>query len=134
MWPHKNVERTFGVRDFWINNVMVSVFSPVKEMAPEEFRRVTQVTYPGVVWNPCRRVLAQAASDSQQTDEPDDPNRRNNLWNPVSGDPDAHGRFDSRARPRSLQFWATRYRRQLAELAGAVAVGVIARARVRSSS
>src|SRR5438045_6473028 len=29
---------------------MVSVFSPVKEMTPEEFKRVTEVTYLGVVY------------------------------------------------------------------------------------
>jgi NAD(P)-dependent dehydrogenase (short-subunit alcohol dehydrogenase family) len=35
--------------DVWINNAMVSVFSPVKEMTADEFRRVTEVTYLGVV-------------------------------------------------------------------------------------
>src|SRR5205814_7101215 len=35
--------------DIWINNAMASVFSPVKEMTPEEYRRVTEVTYLGCV-------------------------------------------------------------------------------------
>ena len=35
--------------DIWINNAMASVFSPVAEMTPEEFRRVTEVTYLGQV-------------------------------------------------------------------------------------
>jgi NAD(P)-dependent dehydrogenase (short-subunit alcohol dehydrogenase family) len=43
------VERAFGPIDIWINNAMVSVFSPVKEMTADEFRRVTDVTYLGVV-------------------------------------------------------------------------------------
>jgi short-subunit dehydrogenase len=43
------VESTFGPIDIWINNAMVSVFSPVKEMNADEFRRVTEVTYLGVV-------------------------------------------------------------------------------------
>jgi NAD(P)-dependent dehydrogenase (short-subunit alcohol dehydrogenase family) len=44
------VEREFGPIDVWINNAMVSVFSPVKEMRPEEYRRVTEVTYLGYVY------------------------------------------------------------------------------------
>jgi short-subunit dehydrogenase len=40
----------FGKIDLWINNAMVSVFSPVKEMTPDEYRRVTDVTYLGVVY------------------------------------------------------------------------------------
>src|SRR5688572_14771882 len=39
------VEREFGPIDIWINNAMVSVFSPVKKMTPEEYKRVTEVTY-----------------------------------------------------------------------------------------
>src|SRR5690606_25113905 len=33
----------------WINNAMVSVFSPVRAMTAEEYRRVTEVTYLGYV-------------------------------------------------------------------------------------
>ncbi len=43
-------ERDFGPIDIWINNAMVSVFSPVKQMKPEEYKRVTEVTYLGVVY------------------------------------------------------------------------------------
>src|SRR5688572_7501498 len=42
-------EETFGPLDGWINNAMVSVFSPIRQTPPEEFRRVTDVTYLGVV-------------------------------------------------------------------------------------
>lgn len=45
----REVERQLGPIDIWVNNAMVSVFSPVKRMEPEEYRRVTEVTYLGVV-------------------------------------------------------------------------------------
>src|SRR5437588_4820514 len=41
------VEREFGPIDIWVNNAMVSVFSPVKEMTPADYKRVTEVTYLG---------------------------------------------------------------------------------------
>src|SRR5438067_8326737 len=44
-----SVEKKLGPIDIWINNAMVSVFSPALEMTPEEFRRVTEVTYLGAV-------------------------------------------------------------------------------------
>jgi NAD(P)-dependent dehydrogenase (short-subunit alcohol dehydrogenase family) len=44
------VERTFGPIDIWINNAMLSVFSPIMEMTPDDYRRVTEVTYLGYVW------------------------------------------------------------------------------------
>jgi NAD(P)-dependent dehydrogenase (short-subunit alcohol dehydrogenase family) len=45
----ERVERELGPIDVWVNNAMVSVFSPVREMRPEEYRRVTEVTYLGYV-------------------------------------------------------------------------------------
>jgi NAD(P)-dependent dehydrogenase (short-subunit alcohol dehydrogenase family) len=44
------VERTFGPIDIWINNAMLSVFSPITQMTPDDYRRVTDVTYLGYVW------------------------------------------------------------------------------------
>lgn len=44
------IERALGPIGIWINNAMVSVFSPFKQMTPEEFNRVTQVTYLGYVY------------------------------------------------------------------------------------
>jgi NAD(P)-dependent dehydrogenase (short-subunit alcohol dehydrogenase family) len=43
------VEQEFGPIDVWVNDAMASVFSPVKEMKPDEYRRVTEVTYLGYV-------------------------------------------------------------------------------------
>jgi short-subunit dehydrogenase len=40
---------SLGSIDVWINNAMVTVFSPVWRITPEEFRRVTEVTYLGTV-------------------------------------------------------------------------------------
>src|SRR5437763_3027539 len=44
------IEAELGEIDIWINNAMLSVFSPIKEMTPEEFRRVTEVTFLGCVY------------------------------------------------------------------------------------
>jgi NAD(P)-dependent dehydrogenase (short-subunit alcohol dehydrogenase family) len=44
------VEQKFGAIDVWVNNAMASVFSPIKEMTADEFKRVTEVTYLGYVY------------------------------------------------------------------------------------
>ncbi len=239
----ERIERDLGPIDIWINNAMASVFSPVREMRPEEYRRVTDVTYHGVVhgtlaalhrmlprdrgtivqvgsaltqrgiplqsaycaakhavdgfmdslraemihdrsrvhvtmvnlpavntpqfqWVKSRlprkaqpvppifqpevaaeaihwaahhrrrelwvgastaavivgnrlmsglgdRYLGRTGYESQQTGEPEDPNRRDNLWHPVDGehgDRGAHGTFDERAVSRSRQLWAATHR------------------------
>jgi NAD(P)-dependent dehydrogenase (short-subunit alcohol dehydrogenase family) len=261
----QTIEQTFGPPDIWINNAMASVFSPVMQMTADEFRRVTEVTYLGVVhgtmaalrrmlprdrgaivqvgsalayrgiplqsaycaakhavqgfcdslraellhdgshvtltmvqlpalntpqfdWVKSRlpnraqpvppifqpevaadaivsaaergqremwvgmptvkailgdkvapglldRYLARMGYDSQQTREPEDPARAHNLWAPVAGDHGAHGRFDARAQPASLQVWASQHRHELTMLAGiaAVALGLMARALDRSA-
>jgi NAD(P)-dependent dehydrogenase (short-subunit alcohol dehydrogenase family) len=248
------VEEQLGPIDIWINDAMVSVFSPVKEMTPEEFRRVTEVTYLGyvygtlaalkrmlprdhgvivqvgsalayrgiplqaaycgakhaiqgfmdslrcellhdgsqvqvtmvqmpalntpqfgwvksrlshkaqpvppifqpevaaeaIVWaadHPRREFLAGFSTvkavignkivpwlgdwylarqgyAAQQTDEPADPYRPHNLWQPVPGDHGAHGTFDARARDTSLQLWADTHRGWLA-VAGLGLAGVL---------
>ncbi|MCG3117845.1 MAG: SDR family oxidoreductase [Candidatus Manganitrophus sp. SA1] len=234
------VEEAFGPIDIWINNAMVSVLSPVKEMTPEEFKRVTEVTYLGYVYGTLAALkrmlprnrgtivqvgsalayrsiplqsaycgakhaikgfteslrselihdgsrvhvtmvqlpalntpqfswiksrmpnhpqpvppifqpevaaeaifwaahhhrreihvglptvkaiwgekfiaglldhyLARKGYSSQQTDEPVDPNRPSNLWEPLPGDHGAHGIFDRRAKAKSLQLWVTTHR------------------------
>jgi NAD(P)-dependent dehydrogenase (short-subunit alcohol dehydrogenase family) len=234
------IERAFGQIDVWINNAMASVFSPIREMTAEEFRRVTEVTYLGYVYgtlaalkrmlphdrgvivqvgsalayrgiplqaaycaakhavqgfcdslwcellhdnsdvkitmvqmpalntpqfgwvksrlprkaqpvppifqpevaaeaiyfaahNPRRefyvglptagaiiadklapglldRYLARTGFDSQQYNGVENPNRPDNLWQPVPGDHGAHGAFDSRASNRSPQLWASEHR------------------------
>jgi short-subunit dehydrogenase len=44
------VERELGPIDIWVNDAMTSVFSPIKEMTADEFKRVTEVTYLGYVY------------------------------------------------------------------------------------
>jgi NADP-dependent 3-hydroxy acid dehydrogenase YdfG len=43
------IEEAFGPIDVWINDAMVSVFSPVKEMEASDYKRVTDVLYLGFV-------------------------------------------------------------------------------------
>jgi NAD(P)-dependent dehydrogenase (short-subunit alcohol dehydrogenase family) len=46
----ERVERELGPIDVWVNNAMVSVFSPVRELTAADIHRVTEVTYLGVVY------------------------------------------------------------------------------------
>jgi NAD(P)-dependent dehydrogenase (short-subunit alcohol dehydrogenase family) len=43
------IEDRLGPIEIWVNNAMVSVFSPVKEMEAAEYRRVSEVLYLGYV-------------------------------------------------------------------------------------
>src|SRR5688500_208337 len=45
----QTIEEELGPIDVWVNNAMVTVISQFKEMTPEEFKRVTEVTYLGTV-------------------------------------------------------------------------------------
>jgi NAD(P)-dependent dehydrogenase (short-subunit alcohol dehydrogenase family) len=246
-------EAEFGPIDIWINNAMASVFSPVREMEPDEYRRVTEVTYLGVVhgtlaalhrmlprnrgsivqvgsalayrgiplqsaycaakhaiqgfmdslraelihdgsavqvtsvhlaamntpqfgWVKSRlpnkaqpvppifqpEVAAEAIHwaahndrrelwvgtptvtailgnrlaggladwylgrtgfESQQTGEPEDPNRPHNLWKPVPGDHGAHGAFTERAQGHSTQLWLATHRRAVLAIAALATLG-----------
>jgi NAD(P)-dependent dehydrogenase (short-subunit alcohol dehydrogenase family) len=44
------VEREFGPIDVWVNSAFTSVFAPFLEIEPDEFRRVTEVSYLGYVY------------------------------------------------------------------------------------
>jgi NAD(P)-dependent dehydrogenase (short-subunit alcohol dehydrogenase family) len=68
------------------------------------------------------QYLARFGFDSQQTQEPEDPNRPHNLWEPVAGDHGAHGAFGSRASDSSAQLWAAKHRSQIT-LGGLLAFG-----------
>jgi NAD(P)-dependent dehydrogenase (short-subunit alcohol dehydrogenase family) len=45
----RQVEEQLGPIDVWVNVAFTSVFSPFREIAAEEFRRVTEVSYLGFV-------------------------------------------------------------------------------------
>jgi short-subunit dehydrogenase len=89
-------------REVWVGR------SSVKAIAANKL-------FPGVL----DRYLAKKGYTSQLTDAPADPQRSDNLFDPVPGDPGTHGRFDSRAERHSLQLWATEHR-------GALVVGTLA--------
>jgi NAD(P)-dependent dehydrogenase (short-subunit alcohol dehydrogenase family) len=44
------IEAEWGSIDVWVNDAMATIFSDVLEIAPEDFRRATDVTYLGAVW------------------------------------------------------------------------------------
>jgi len=43
------IEEALGPIDVWVNNAMATIFAPVRDIAPHEFRRATEVTYLGQV-------------------------------------------------------------------------------------
>ena len=44
------IQRSLGQLDVWVNNAMTTVFAPIWDVAPDEFRRATDVTYLGQVY------------------------------------------------------------------------------------
>lgn len=58
------IENELGPIDVWINNAMTTVFAPVSETPPSEFKRATEVTYLGTVYGTMaalRRMLPRNA-------------------------------------------------------------------------
>lgn len=56
------IERDLGPIDVWVNNAMVSVFAPFKDISADDYRRVTEVTYLGYVhgtMSALRRMLSR---------------------------------------------------------------------------
>jgi short-subunit dehydrogenase len=73
--------------------------------------------------------LARTGYASQQAaDQPEDPTRPYDLWEPVDGpegDHGAHGTFDRQAHRRSVQTWATLHRAWLASCAALLLLGAV---------
>ncbi|HET8611539.1 MAG TPA: SDR family oxidoreductase [Sphingomonas sp.] len=67
------------------------------------------------------RYLGATGFAGQQADEPIEPGRQNNLWEPVDRDYGAHGRFDATSRNASLQLWANLHRGLTAAGVGLIA-------------
>jgi hypothetical protein len=84
------------------------------------------------------RYLARTGYESQQTDQPRDPNSRANLWDPVDDgagrDFGAHGNFDNRSHGRSRQLWASQHHGLLAAAGAAAAAGTALAVRAWRSS
>jgi hypothetical protein len=66
--------------------------------------------------------LAHNGYASQQHDGSENPNRPNNLWQPVAGDHGAHGTFGARGHEWSPQLWTSEHRGWIA--AAVVAIGI----------
>jgi short-subunit dehydrogenase len=77
------------------------------------------------------RQLAQMGYDAQQTSQPVEADRANNLWEPVAGDHGAHGSFDDASTDFSPQLWLNINREWLGIggllLAGAIGIAAAAR-------
>jgi NADP-dependent 3-hydroxy acid dehydrogenase YdfG len=54
----------FGRLDIWVNDAMVSVFSPVAQMRADEYRRVTEVNYLGTVHGTVSALRHMRARDA----------------------------------------------------------------------
>jgi hypothetical protein len=79
------------------------------------------------------RYLAKHGVDAQMVDEPEDPDRPNNLWEPVDDTRDhgAHGVFDDRSKRRSVELELNKRRMWIAGLATALLASVAAGALAR---
>jgi NAD(P)-dependent dehydrogenase (short-subunit alcohol dehydrogenase family) len=75
------------------------------------------------------RYLARTGYDAQMLDEPVEPDRADNLFEPLPGEFAAHGPFDRRAKPRSLQLWLSMNRRWLGVGVATALAAVALRAR-----
>src|SRR5215217_6153578 len=86
-----------GRREYWVGGSTVGTL-------------VANKLVPGLL----DRYLARTGYEAQQTDQPVDPGRPVNLWEPVDGrggrDFGGHGAFDDEAVNRSLQAWIGRHR------------------------
>jgi NAD(P)-dependent dehydrogenase (short-subunit alcohol dehydrogenase family) len=97
-------------------------------------RREVYVAAPAVytIWGSklapwlAERYLAKTAVSGQMTDEPIENPRPGNLFEAPGVDEGAHGDFDDRAHPRSLQLWLTEHRRALGAAALAAGAGAVA--------
>ncbi|HTV16848.1 MAG TPA: SDR family oxidoreductase [Acidobacteriaceae bacterium] len=80
-------------RDYWVGG------STVKAIVGQKF-------VPGLL----DRYLGKTGFDAQQQSIPDSPDRPNNLWQPVTNGMGAHGPFDKRSRPFSLEAQVSKHR------------------------
>jgi len=71
------------------------------------------------------QYLAQQGYEAQQYNGSADPERPNNLYDPLPGDHGAHGDFDNRASNKSVQLWLSQHRAWLVT-GGAILLGITA--------
>nr|WKN36597.1 SDR family oxidoreductase [Tunicatimonas sp. TK19036] len=70
------------------------------------------------------RLLAKTGYSGQQTDQPEDPDRPDNLWEPINEDRGAHGSFDDKASEESLELQVSTNRGMEAAVVAGTALGV----------
>ena len=58
------LEQRLGAIDIWINDAMETVFSRVVDITPQEYRRVTEVTYLGFVYGTMAALRSMRSRDS----------------------------------------------------------------------
>lgn len=100
-----------GRREYWVGGSTMGTL-------------VANAVAPGLL----DRYLARTGFDSQQTTEPSDPERADNLETPADDQQDygTRGPFSDRSTDRSLQLWASQHHGLLSALAGATAAGLAA--------
>lgn len=59
----ERVESELGPISIWVNAAMATIFSPVADLAPEEIRRATEVTYLGTVYGTLSALRRMRARD-----------------------------------------------------------------------
>ena len=69
--------------------------------------------------------LAKTGYSGQQTNEPESPDRENNLWHPLPGDHGAHGSFDEESSEFSPETWMATHKKLTFGILGAIAGGVV---------
>ena len=60
----EQIVQHWGAIDLWINNAMITVFGPVSHISPDEFCRVTEVTYLGCVFGTMAALKHMRGRDS----------------------------------------------------------------------
>lgn len=60
----QRLEERLGAVDVWVNDAMETVFSRVADITPQEFRRVTEVTYLGFVYGTMAALRSMLSRDS----------------------------------------------------------------------
>jgi NAD(P)-dependent dehydrogenase (short-subunit alcohol dehydrogenase family) len=85
---------------------------------------IANAVAPGVL----DRYLAKTGFKAQQTPDPRDPDQPVNLWEPADTERDfgAHGVFDAKSSPRSLQLVASQHHGAVAAAAGVILAGAAA--------
>ncbi len=58
------VAREWGNIDIWVNDAMATIYAPVAEITPDEFKRVTEVTYLGTVYGTMAALAHMRAPNS----------------------------------------------------------------------